>query len=82
MTELTYCLAGETPGFENVEVTDLATGQTLDGVIEVNTIEGWLVRQKREPDGSLLADPVTGRWPKTERIEGRFGLSLRKGRSA
>lgn len=41
---MTYCKAGETPGYRDVVVVDLDTGREVSHVIEVNTAEGWLRR--------------------------------------
>lgn len=61
----------------NVEVIDLDTGEKLNGVIEVNAAEGWLVRYARTANGDLKLDP-TGEYLVSERVEGRFELRRRE----
>lgn len=71
MTETTYAKAGETPGYQWLEVVDMQTGRVVNEVVEVNTREGWLVRYRTDESGHLLLD---GSEVITERLEGRFQL--------
>lgn len=64
----------EPPDWMRLQVRDLATGKLLQGVIEVNTEEGWAERYIMEPERR----PVGEVWP-TERITGQFALEWQDG---
>lgn len=73
---ITYALAGVTPGWEDLELMDLASGDFMRGVIEANTVEGWVLRQKRGSDGRPYIDLRTMEIA-TERVRGRFAIIRR-----
>lgn len=70
-----YAKVGGPPhDWQNVKIIDLDTGAAIDLVHEVNTSEGWLVRSKRNAEGSIYADPDGSGEVARERIEGRFEI--------
>jgi hypothetical protein len=72
VSAITYAKAGETPAnWAELQVIDLATGQEVRTVVEIDTEAGWLVRGRRDADGRLIDD---GDEFAKERIEGRFAL--------
>jgi hypothetical protein len=67
--QMTYCKAGETPGYRDVGLFDLSTGQQITEVVEANTAEGWAIRLVRDDAGRFIQ---TGGELKQERVTGRF----------
>lgn len=67
-------VGGPPENWQQIDVIDLATGERLRDVIEVNTTGGWAIVH-RMVDGK----PVLGGVDlATDRIEGRFELRLRR----
>lgn len=73
---LTYAkVDGPPDDWNNLIITDLATGLEVVDVHEVNATEGWLIRSTRNDAGELH---VTGQGDVAkERIEGRFEIIRR-----
>lgn len=71
MTEkITYAKLGGPPDdWANIETIDLDKGETVEGVIEVNSDCGWLVRKRYDPLTALYGGGLV-----EERIKGRFYL--------
>ncbi|HEY3694086.1 hypothetical protein [Phenylobacterium sp.] len=76
MNKITYVRVGGPPAdWQSIEVVDLDTGQLVEGVIEVDSDCGWLVR-RASPAWSAAWQ--TGAAPAPERIKGRFYLRRRR----
>ncbi len=67
---LTYAVVGGPPvNWHDLQVLDRDTGAPIDGVVEVNTVEGWLIRYIRDEQGRLVSG--AGKAAK-ERVVGNF----------
>lgn len=54
-------------------VVDADTGERLNGVTEINTAEGWLIRHVLADDGVPIFDPEINA-VKTELVKGHFRM--------
>lgn len=76
---LTYCKAGVTPGWERAAIFDRDAGDFVSNVVEVNVVQGCLLRHQTDDKGNLLVD-ANGHYL-VELLRGRFAIILRpKGR--
>jgi hypothetical protein len=76
--QITYAKAGVEPlDWYDFDVIDLATGQRVLDVNEVNTTEGWLVSYRRNAAGTYYVDPMKPDEIAKRRVEGRFALRRR-----
>ena len=64
----------EPADWSRLQVRDLDKDELIQGVVEVNTEEGWAVRYIMEPERRPFGEV----WP-TERITGRFALEWQEG---
>jgi hypothetical protein len=73
----TYAKVNGPPAdWQQLRITDLATGLEVEGVVEVNTAEGWLLRHVTDHKGHpILAGEGDDRRIQVERVEGRFAIS-------
>lgn len=76
MTEaLTYAVVGGPPDdWNGLTIFDLDTWKEVKEVIEANTVEGWLVRLRRNDDGQFFIDPEHSDEVAKERLTGRFEI--------
>jgi len=69
VSELTYAKVNGPPDdWDDIIVRDLASGEVLEAVIEVNTAEGWAVCYELPPGFNCAGDL------RTRRITGTFAL--------
>lgn len=75
MAEITYAkVDGPPDDWMALKVIDLDAGQEVRMVLEVNTFEGWLIRNRADDGGEPLIDPDKPDEVAKERIEGRFEI--------
>jgi hypothetical protein len=75
MSDITYAKAGETPeNWDKLTVFNNDTGEEITTCVEINTIEGWMIRFARNENGSMVIED--GRL-KEERIEGNFTIKVK-----
>lgn len=76
MSDITYAKAGETPAnWPELTVFNVDTGEEITTCVEINTIEGWMIRFMRHENGSMVIED--GRL-KEERIEGNFRIGVKR----
>jgi len=74
MEAITYAKVGGPPAFwSDLKVVDQDSGAEVRHVLEVNTIEGWVLRTRHDLDGRVLHQ---GGEILTERLYGRFVISV------
>jgi hypothetical protein len=72
---ITYANAGGPPAnWHGLRIFDLESGQEVTQVVEVNTVEGWLIRYKLNEEGRLYLDPENPEQAARERLTGRFEI--------
>ncbi|KQW79717.1 hypothetical protein [Brevundimonas sp. Root1279] len=75
MEPLTYAKVDGPPSdWQGLKVIDRATGGEVSRVIEVNTVEGWLIRYRLNERGLIFSDPDRPDEAATERVEGDFEI--------
>ena len=73
-----YALAGEAPlNWLDIEIVDLETGEVVEYVKEVDTIEGWVRVYCDDANGRPEIEWETGQ-PQTELVYGRYAIRKRK----
>lgn len=75
MGEITFAKVGGPPAdWMGLRVFDKATGQEINDVIEVDTVEGYVVRHRRDERGQVYEDPENPGTVATERVLGSFAI--------
>ncbi len=73
---ITYArVYGPPADWRGLKVYDLNTGQEVKGVVEVNTVEGWVRRYREYVPGFRDARGRFSRQPLQERLTGRFEIT-------
>lgn len=72
MGQITFArMTGPPDSWAVLEVINLLTGTQVRDVIEVDTVERYLIRYRRDPRGQLI---IKGAEPDRERITGDFEI--------
>lgn len=75
MGEITFAKVDGPPAhWMGLRVFDEATGQEIKDVVECDTVEGYVVRHRRDERGQVHEDPENPGTVATERILGRFEI--------
>lgn len=75
MGEITFAKVDGPPAdWRGLRVIDLDTGLELDGVVECDTVERYVIRNRKDERGLPYEDPEKPGHVAMERITGRFEI--------
>ena len=74
MGQVTFArVAGPPDSWRTLHVLNRSTGLEVRDVVEVDTVEGYVIRLRRDVRGKLVPNPI-GEGPAQERITGDFEI--------